>query len=55
MTKAELLSAIAKKGGYTKKDAEKALDAVIGRPRRRSTSQLRRFRLSRQARLSRTS
>jgi DNA-binding protein HU-beta len=30
MTKAELLSAIAKKGGYTKKDAEKALDAVIG-------------------------
>ena len=30
MTKAELLSAIAKKGGYTKKDAEKALEAVIG-------------------------
>ena len=29
MTKAELLSAIAKKGGYTKKDAEKALEAVI--------------------------
>lgn len=30
MTKAVLLSAIAEKGGYTKKDAEKALNAVIG-------------------------
>jgi DNA-binding protein HU-beta len=30
MKKAELLAAIAEKGGYTKKDAEKALDAVFG-------------------------
>lgn len=30
MKKAELINAIAEKGGYTKKDAEKALDAVIG-------------------------
>lgn len=30
MTKAELISAIADKGGYSKKDAEKALAAVVG-------------------------
>lgn len=29
MKKAELISAIAEKGGYSKKDAEKALNAVI--------------------------
>lgn len=29
MKKAELVNAIAEKGGYTKKDAEKALSAVI--------------------------
>ena len=29
MTKAELVNAIAEKGGYSKKDAEKALSAVI--------------------------
>ncbi|MBP3270951.1 MAG: HU family DNA-binding protein [Ruminococcus sp.] len=29
MKKAELVNAIAEKGGYTKKDAEKALNAVI--------------------------
>ena len=29
MKKAELINAIAEKGGYTKKDAEKALNAVI--------------------------
>jgi DNA-binding protein HU-beta len=29
MKKAELISAIAEKGGYSKKDAEKALSAVI--------------------------
>lgn len=29
MKKAELVAAIAEKGGYTKKDAEKALSAVI--------------------------
>ena len=30
MTKAELVSKIAEKGGYTKKDAEKALSTVVG-------------------------
>ena len=30
MTKAELISAVAEKGGYTKKDAEKALASVVG-------------------------
>ena len=30
MTKAELITAIAEKGGYSKKDAEKALTAVTG-------------------------
>ncbi|MBO5448489.1 MAG: HU family DNA-binding protein [Ruminococcus sp.] len=30
MKKAELLAAVAQKGGYTKKDAEAALNAVIG-------------------------
>ena len=29
MTKAELITAIAEKGGYTKKDAEKALSSVV--------------------------
>lgn len=29
MTKSELVAAIAEKGGYTKKDAEKALSAVV--------------------------
>lgn len=29
MKKAELISAIAEKGGYSKKDAEKALNAVV--------------------------
>lgn len=29
MKKAELINAIAEKGGYTKKDAEKALNAVV--------------------------
>lgn len=29
MKKAELITAIAEKGGYTKKDAEKALNAVV--------------------------
>ncbi len=29
MKKAELINAIAEKGGYSKKDAEKALDAVV--------------------------
>ena len=30
MTKAELVNKIAEKGGYTKKDAEKALSTVVG-------------------------
>ncbi|MBR1393637.1 MAG: HU family DNA-binding protein [Ruminococcus sp.] len=30
MTKAELINAVAAKGGYSKKEAEKALSAVIG-------------------------
>lgn len=30
MTKAELISKIAEKGDYTKKDAEKALSTVVG-------------------------
>lgn len=30
MTKAELINAIAEKSGFTKKDSEKALTAVIG-------------------------
>ena len=29
MTKAELIAAVAAKGGYTKKDAEKALSTVV--------------------------